>query len=99
MVLACLVLGGCAAAPPKLSPLAISYRWEPTSPLPPAFDDQPPAEISIRWEPGTLTPDQLEQLEVVQCLEWNRQPSAAERLQDSARFRCDKPLPRAGDAR
>ena len=99
MMLLCLVVGACAATTPKRSPLAISYRWERTLPLPPAFDDQPPAEISIQWEPGTLSSDQLEQLEVLQCLEWNRQPSAVERQQDSARFRCDKPLPPAGAAR
>jgi len=97
MVFFCLALGGCAATAPSNPPLAISYHWEPTAPLP-SFDNRPPEEISIRWEPGTLSPSQLEQLEYEQCLAWNRQPSPVERRDDTARFRCDKPLPRAPTA-
>jgi hypothetical protein len=90
VVLAALVLGACATAP-RPSPLVISYHWDPTPPLPPTFGDQPPPELSIRWQPGTLSPSAVDQLELVQCLEWDGQPAPIERQSDSVRFRCEKP--------
>jgi hypothetical protein len=90
-VLAALILGACAAAPPRESPLAISYRWDPAPPVRLSYGEQPPAEISIRWAPGSLSPSAVDQLALAQCLGWNREPAPIETQGDSLRFRCKKP--------